>query len=243
MTDEEAAFHKVFYPKASPASSRQNPFFEAELNFLKQILSEDQPGEEFEAFVSFLASTAASNNIVTDYGMMTKMQDMRRKVGEFWNYSSSWMPKRSLSSTKAAAEQYEYFLDSSWFGSIQSGAGKSSSDGAIIADQPFIANLSTEFSPMLFKMHAEKKWRLPSPSILISINGRLISEASKDEVKQFLRVDLFGFVNSLVSFNQISLPWVFCEGHGELAELISDSSLSSSNRVSAGKSIPVRSFA
>jgi hypothetical protein len=241
LTDVEAAFHKVFYPETSPASSRQNPFFEAELNFLKQILSEDQPGEEFEAFVSFLASTATSNNIVTDYGMMTKMQEMRRKVGEFWNYSSSWMPKRSLSSTKAAVEQYQYFLDSSWFGNIR--VGKSSSDGVIIADQPFIANLSTEFSPMLFKMHAEKKWKLPSPSILISINGKLVSEASKDEVKQFLRVDLFGFVNSLVSFNQISLPWIFCEGHGGLAELISDSSLSSSNRVSAGKSIPVRSLA
>jgi hypothetical protein len=240
LSDVEVAFHQVFYPESSRASSGQNPFFEAELDFLKQIFSDDKPGEEFEAFVSFLASTATSNNIVTDYGMMTKMQEMCLKVGDFWNYSSSWMPKRSLSSTTAAVEQYQCFLDASWFGNIVSGVGKSSSDGAIFADQPFIANLSTEFSPMLFKMHAEKKWKLPSPSILISINGKLIPEASKDEVKQFLRVDLFGFVNSLVSFNQINLPWIFCEGHGELAELISDSSLSSSNRVFAGKSIPVR---
>ena len=243
FSNVEEAFHRVLFETSRASSSEQAPFFEAELNFLKQILSDDQPGEEFKDFVSFLASTATSNNIVTDYGMMTKMQEMRSKVGDFWNYSSSWMPKRSLSSTRAAVEQYQCFLDASWFGNIASGVGKKSSDGTIIPDQPFIANLSTEFSPMLFKMHAEKKWKLPSPSILISINGKLISEASKDEVKQFLRVDLFGFVNSLVSFNQSSLPWIFCEGHGELAGLISDSSLSSSNRVSAGKSIPVRLLA
>jgi hypothetical protein len=146
LTNIEGAFHEVFSRVTSRADGKnKNLFFEAEATFLRQILSVDQPGEEFKAFVAYLASTATNNSIVTDYGMMKKMNDMCRNVGDFWKYSSSWIPKRSLSSEPTPKEQFKYLLDSSWFGNIVSRGSGFSRDTAVIADQPFIANLSTNF--------------------------------------------------------------------------------------------------
>ncbi len=210
--------------------------FVAERDFLKQILSLEKPGVEFEAFVSYLGSPPtnlqSTHRILSDGGIMNLLRRKFENVENFWKYSSSWMSRRSLSAS-TFDEQYRFFLDSSWFGNIIF-------EDEVPRDTPFIANLTTDFSPLLFHIHAKQMWKLASPSIVISVLGNMIEDKyCQDFVKQFFRVDFSGYLNSQAALGEDRVPWIFCEGHGGLAGLIGEF-LGSSSRVTAGESIPVR---
>jgi hypothetical protein len=211
--------------------------FVAEREFLVQILSKE-PDIDFKAFVSYLASPPTmlqdTHRILSDGGMLNLLKRKFENVENFWKYSSSWISRRSLA-TSTFDEQYRFFLDSSWFGNIIFGDERNS------RDTPFIANLTTDFSPLLFHMHAEQMWKLAPPSIVVSILGNNIEGESQDFVKQFFRADFSGYLNSLAAFEHEKVPWIFCEGYGVVAGLIGES-LGSSSRVYAGESIPVRIF-
>jgi hypothetical protein len=210
--------------------------FVAERDFLKQILSLEKPGVEFEAFVSYLGSPPtnlqSTHRILSDGGVINLLRRKFENVENFWKYSSSWMVRRSLSASTFDA-QYRFFLDSSWFGNIIFDEGNP-------RDTPFIANLTTDFSPLLFHTHAKQMWKLAPPSIVISVLGNMIQDDKcQDFVKQFFRVDLSGYLNSQAALDEDRVPWIFCEGHGGVAGLIGEF-LGSSSRVSAGESTPVR---
>ena len=211
--------------------------FVAERDFLKQILSVEKPGVEFEAFVSYLGSPPtnlqSTHRILSDGGVINLLRRKFENVENFWKYSSSWMVRRSLSASTFDA-QYRFLLDSSWFGSIIF------ADEGNPRDTPFIANLTTDFSPLLFHTHAKQMWKLASPSIVISVLGNMREDKdSQDFVKQFFRVDFSGYLNSQAAVDEDRVPWIFCEGHGGVAGLIGEF-LGSSSRVTAVESIPVR---
>ena len=210
--------------------------FVAERDFLKQILSVEKPGVEFEAFVSYLGSPPtnlqSTHRILSDGGVINLLRRKFENENNFWKYSSSWMVRRSLSASTFDA-QYRFFLDSSWFGNIIFDEGNP-------RDTPFIANLTTDFSPLMFQTHAKQMWKLAPPSVVISVLGNMIQDDKcQDFVKQFFRVDLSGYLNSQAALDEDRVPWIFCEGHGGVAGLIGEF-LGSSSRVSAGESTPVR---